>query len=144
LGPAYIKLTVSYCQNPGSYGQSNLMVTNNTTSLLTPQLDADGDIQDSKLLQGTFVVGANFNPAFGIEAGVGYGNAKVDAYNNTDDEIKQWGYLAYIQFPITLAKGFRVIPELGTMVRDDFQREDADDVDQGSMTYFDVNFRVDF
>ena len=31
-----------------------------------------------KLMQGTFVVGANFNQSVGVEAGFGYGNIKKD------------------------------------------------------------------
>jgi hypothetical protein len=73
LGPAYIKATVSYLQNPANYGQTNLLVVNNagvnTTSAI---LDANGDVEDATLLQGTFVAGMKFSPMFGLEAGVGY------------------------------------------------------------------------
>ena len=58
-------------------------------------------------------------------------------------EVEQTGMLFYIQAPITLAKGFTVIPEIGYMDRDDLS-VGGTDVDSGDMTYVDVNFKVDF
>ena len=79
LGPAYIKATISYCQNPSAYGQTNFLVGDAIYTYGAGGASiVDGDVEDGKLLQGTFVVGAKFNQSVGVEAGFGYGNIKKD------------------------------------------------------------------
>jgi hypothetical protein len=51
--------------------------------------------------------------------------------------------LYYLQAPITVAKGVQIIPEIGMVDRGDLEL-DSEDIDQGTMTYVDVNFRIDF
>ena len=136
LGPAYIKATFSYLQNPGNYGQSQVVAP----ALRFAALDGDGDLQDATLMQGTFVVGANLNQMFGIEAGLGYGRGELDV-----NDQEQQGLLYYLQAQLRVAKGVTIIPEIGFLDRDTLDINDLDtEVELGTMTYFDVNFRVDF
>jgi hypothetical protein len=140
LGPAYIKATASFLQNPGNYGQSNLLAP----ALLSAALNATGGVEDAMLLQGTFVVGMRINPMIGVEAGFGYSKAERDnnvAFGGANAE--QTGMLFCLQAPITLAKGVQLIPELGYLDRGDLEVGPTD-IDQGRLTYFDINFRVDF
>ncbi len=142
LGPAYIKATVSYLQNPGNYGQTNLLALDAAlVGAFNAGLDSNGDVEDSKLLQGTFVVGANFNKSIGVEFGVGYGNIQNDG--TAAGEVEQTGMIYYLQAPITVAKGVTIIPEIGFLDRGDLTVNNVD-FDAGTMTYVDVNFRVDF
>jgi len=137
LGPAYIKATFSYLQNPGNYGQSNLLVLD---AALLGAFNATAD-DDAKLMQGTFVVGANFNEMLGVELGVGYGDIDQDIAPGVS--VEQTGMLYYLQIPIRVAKGMTIIPEFGYVDRDDLEVAGVD-FDAGSMMYADVNFRVDF
>jgi len=152
LGPAYIKATASYLQNPGNYGQSNVGMVSTVynvptgagglgSSILNAQY-VDGDVEDSELLQGTFVVGMKINDMLGVEAGFGYANAEVEHPLLGDTE--QTSMLYYLQVPITVAKGVTIIPEIGMLDRDEVETDLLGDVDQGKMTYVDVNFRIDF
>jgi len=141
LGPAYVKATASYMQNPADYGQNNVLVLDAALiGGMSAQL-VNNDIEDASLFQGTFVVGAKLNPMFGVEAGFGIGKAE----NTTTllGDVEQTGWVGYLQFPITAAKGFTIIPEIGYVDRGDLDVE-ATSMDAGSMTYFDVNFRISF
>lgn len=150
LGPAYIKATFSYLQNPQNYGQTNLLVADATGIGAARAGLVGGDVEDSTLMQGTFVVGAKINEAFGIEAGVGYGDVDRDDCDLTAlglpgvlADVEQTGFVYYLQAPITLAKGMTLTPEIGFMDRDDLEVGGVD-VDAGDMMYADINFRVDF
>ncbi len=143
LGPAYVKATFSYLQNPGNYGQTNVLVLD---AALVGAMNAQligGDVEDSKLMQGTFVVGAKINEMLGVEAGFGYGNVEQDIAAIGGAEVEQTGMLYYLQVPITVAKGMAIIPEFGFVDRDDYEIGGVD-VDAGDMWYADINFRVDF
>jgi hypothetical protein len=133
LGPAYVKVTGSWQQNAGNYGNTNLVapVARNATL-------AD----DAQSLQGTFVAGFNVSPTFFIEAGVAYTENKVDLVPGV--EQKQNGAVYYLQAPLTLAKGFTIIPEVGQLARGDIKTDGAADVAQGRLTYFVANLRIDF
>ena len=145
LGPAYVKATFSYLQNPGNYGQVNVLVLNAAgRGAMHAQL-VDGDVEDSELMQGTFVVGAKINEMLGVEAGFGYGNVEQDVAlaGGGFQEVEQTGMLYYLQVPITVAKGMAIIPEFGFVDRDDYEIDGAD-IDAGDMWYADISFRVDF
>jgi hypothetical protein len=135
LGPAYIKVTGSYLQNAGNYGNSSFIApaARNYVALT-------GD--DAETMQGTFVAGFNLSPTFFIEAGIGYAENKVDIAPGI--EQKQNGAVYYIQAPIVLAKGFTIIPEVGQIDRGDVEITGQPDVAQGRMTYAVANMRIDF
>jgi predicted porin len=135
LGPAYIKVTGAWQQNAGNYGNTNLVapVARNYNAVT-------GD--DAQSLQGTFVAGFNVSPTFFIEAGLSYTENKVDIAPGI--EQKQNGAVYYIQAPITLAKGFTIIPEVGQLDRGDVEVTGQPDVAQGRMTYAVANLRIDF
>lgn len=143
LGPAYIKATFSYLQNPGNYGDTNLLVLDALRVGAGNAQFINGDVEDAEEMQGTFVVGVKLNKAFGLEAGVGYGSLEQDVAVLGGATVKQTGFVYYLQAPIGLAKGVTLIPEIGMMDRDDYEIGGVD-VPAGDMTYVDVNFRVDF
>lgn len=142
LGPAYIKMTGSYVQNPINYGQTNFLVADAIyTYGAGGATFVNGDVEDSELLQGTFVVGAKFNKSVGVEAGVGYGSIEQEIAAGVD--VEQTGMVFYVQAPITLAKGFTLTPEIGYLDRDDLEVAGAD-IPAGDMTYLDVKFQINF
>ncbi|MCJ8499367.1 hypothetical protein [Desulfatitalea alkaliphila] len=137
LGPAYVKMTGAWQQNAGNYGNSNV---------LAPYARSATAVDDAQSLQGTFVAGFKFSPAFFIEAGVAYTENKVDLAANV--ESKQKGAVYYLQAPFTVAKGFTIIPEVGQLDRGDWVNPSPllplGDYAQGRMTYFVANLRIDF
>jgi predicted porin len=133
LGPAYIKMTGSWLQNASNYGNPNLAA---------PVARAATLVDDAETLQGTFVAGFNFSPTFFVEAGVGYTENKVDVAPGV--EMKQIGAVYYLQAPITVAKGFTLIPEVGQLDRGDIEITGAPDAAQGRLTYFVANLKIDF
>jgi predicted porin len=133
LGPAYIKVTGSWQQNAGNYGNTNL---------IAPAARNWTGTDDAESLQGTFVAGFNFSPTFFIEAGVGYTENKVDVAPGV--EMKQTGAVYYLQAPFTVAKGFTIIPEVGQLARGDIEITGAPDAAQGRLTYFVANLKIDF
>ena len=50
-----------------------------------------------------------FNDMFGVHAGYGYMKTELD--NQAEDEVQSY----YVQFPITLASGVSIVPEIGTL-----------------------------
>jgi hypothetical protein len=141
LGPAYVKATGSWEQNATNYGQTNLLVSPaQGAGATSANLTAGGDISNSTLWQGTAVVGMKINPMFGVEAGAGYGRAHGTV---ASVDVKEHGWIYYVQAPVTLAKGFTVIPEIGYLNRGDLHRGTAT-TPEGDMKYIDVNFRIDF
>lgn len=147
LKPAYIKATCTYLQNAGNYGQLNVglvSVLNGITpegSILNARV-VNGSVEDSELLQGTFVAGVQVNEMLNLEAGFGYMSGEVDIAQGVTAE--QTAYLYYLQAWLSMAKGMHIIPEIGMLDRGDLEIDGMDDTDSGKLTYFDVNFRVDF
>ena len=138
LGPAYIKATFSYVQNPGNYGQVNILVLD---AAQRGAFNATAD-DDAELMQGTFVVGAKINDMLSIEAGLGYGDIEQDVAPGV--KVEQTGFVYYLQTPITVAKGMTIIPEIGMVDRDDLEVTGEADRDAGEMIYADISFKVDF
>ncbi|MBT3177017.1 MAG: hypothetical protein HOG03_20735 [Desulfobacula sp.] len=71
-----------------------------------------------------------FNDMFGIQAGYGYMETELD--KQTKDEVKSY----YVQFPITLADGVSIVPEIGTI--------DYSEVGQSKTDYFGAKWQIDF
>jgi hypothetical protein len=133
FGPAYIKAQAMYGQNVGSYGlygndskywgtpminptgqnQSLALWTNSASdSVLKANLDAEGnpsyDIEDTTTWGLAGVVGFKINDMIGLEFGASYMDHDNDFFV---DDAKV--FAAYLQAPITLAKGVYFIPEGG-------------------------------
>jgi hypothetical protein len=134
-------MTGSFNRNPRNYGENSYLVLDAIGLGATGANYVGGDVEDADQIQGTFVVGANFNKSVGVEFGIGYTN--VDCETAAFGDVEQTGWIYYLQAPITVAKGVKIIPEIGFLDRDDLEVGGVD-VDAGNMTYVDVNFKVDF
>ncbi|MBI5896101.1 MAG: hypothetical protein HZB24_08910 [Desulfobacterales bacterium] len=144
LGAFYANATGSYMINAGNYGQSNLVLVSHTAAnaLITAGLIGD-DIEDSTLTMATLALGFKISPMLKVEVGASYNNVERDL--STTLSASQTGYMYYGQMPITLAPGVTVIPEIGMMDRGDLEIDGAGvSEDEGTMTYFAANFRIDF
>jgi hypothetical protein len=105
FGPAYVNFCVAYAQNGADYGltlANTYAASQNTTGT---------DVEDATSIMAALVVGAKLGPSLGIEGGVGYlSNSVTDGASDEDTTGDHMAY--YIQLPITLAKGFFVVPEI--------------------------------
>lgn len=124
--PAYVKAYATYGQNAGDYGYDRW--TSNVY---------DGELEDSDIMQGVLVAGFNVNQQLAIEAGVGYKNQ--EGYDR-HGEKEQTDMAYYVQAPYTLAEGLKLTPEIGMQDIGDteYEDDDKDDEDGGSVTYMDV------
>ena len=71
----------------------------------------DGKIIDNDAMGGRIAIGYTFNEMFGVEIGYGYQQTEFDMSGSEEDEVQSY----YIQFPITLAPGVHVVPEVGVV-----------------------------
>jgi len=143
LGSAYIKTTFSYLQNPGNYGDKNLLVFDAMRVGAANAQLINGDVENATEMQGTFVVGMVISDRIGLEAGLGYGHLEQDVASLSNANVEQTGFAYYLQGPISVAKGVTIIPEIGFIDRDDYKIGGVD-TPAGNMKYIDINFRVDF
>jgi hypothetical protein len=94
------------------------------------------EVVDNDAMGGRICVGYTFNEMFGVEVGYGYQQTEYDV--NDSDEIESQSY--YIQFPITLAPGVQVIPEVGVV---DYSMDDFGE-EQEEITYFGAKWQINF
>ncbi|MFP4194950.1 MAG: hypothetical protein ACLFRO_08415 [Desulfobacterales bacterium] len=147
--PAYVNAGISYGQNPGNYGNSNLLLIGPSggKEVMYAQYVDDGDKEDATLMEGILVAGFQATPMVNLEAGVGYMSGEVDAEHDEEvNTVSQTSMLYYAQAWISMNETFHIIPEIGMVNRGDveYDHADTDDLDNGDMTYFDVSFRYEF
>lgn len=71
-----------------------------------------------------------FNDMFGVQAGYGYMETELD--KQTKDEVKSY----YVQFPIVLADGVFIVPEIGML--------DYSEAGQSKTDYIGAKWQIDF
>ncbi|MCF8025595.1 MAG: hypothetical protein K9K82_08920 [Desulfobacteraceae bacterium] len=153
FGPAYVKGTVSYQQNPGNYGDYNLA----NVAFRSAVIDSSGSVNDADVMNGTLVAGYAMNDMVTFEGGVSYSKSEVDNPTITGTAFEassgeQAGMMYYVHSWISMSDNLSVIPEFGVIDRDEVEYSGAPLLaggptvtsDLGSMTYFDVTLRVDF
>ena len=77
-----------------------------------------------------------FNEMFGVEVGYGYQQTEFDVSGSEEDEVQSY----YIQFPITLAPGVHVVPEVGVV---DYM-DNAQGNSESETTYFGAKWQINF
>jgi len=82
------------------------------------------------------VAGAKINDMFSVEAGYGYVETEFDLTGPVEDGAASY----YLQFPITLAPGVYVTPEVGMIDYD----EDPGGYDESDTTYFGAKWQINF
>ncbi|NWH04574.1 hypothetical protein [Desulfobacter latus] len=101
----------------------------------------NNNVIDNDAIGGRLVVAYTFNEMLGVEVGYGYQETEYDAsiingVNIEKDDSQSY----YIQFPITLAPGVFVVPELGVV---DF-KDRWDGLDEDKLTYFGAKWQINF
>jgi hypothetical protein len=97
-----------------------------------------GDVIDNDAIGGRICVGYTFNEMFAVEIGYGYQQTEYDENVAGTDEYESQSY--YINFPITLAPGVVVTPEVGVV---DYTVDDSS-LEQDEITYFGAKWQIDF
>jgi hypothetical protein len=97
----------------------------------------DGDeVIDNDAMGGRIAVGYTFSEMFGVEVGYGYQQTEFDMSGSEKDEVQSY----YIQFPITLAPGVHVVPEVGVVDYMDNVSGDG----ENETTYFGAKWQINF
>lgn len=97
---------------------------------------AGNRIIDNDAIGGRICLGYTFNDMFAVEVGYGYQQTELDI--SRADEIESQSY--YINFPITLAPGVVITPEIGVV---DYTVDDLAS-GQEDITYFGAKWQINF
>ena len=101
-------------------------------------LVTDDEVIDNDAFGGRIAIAYTFNEMFGVEIGYGYQATEFDDDAFDKDEVQSY----YIQFPITLAPGVHVVPEIGVVdYMDNFLGTDDG---EGETTYFGAKWQINF
>ena len=141
-GPFYAGLTGFYAQNVGAFASAGSMVirandnpdANGTTTFTDRSGYPDGD-EDCKTWGFAVALGYKVSDMISFEAGYGYQQDKWDLAGS-DSKLKATSY--YLNMPITVAKNFWIIPEIGV---ENFK---SSDLKIGKTTYIGAKWQINF
>lgn len=101
----------------------------------------NGEVYDSNSLGAYGQVGFTFTDMFACELGFGYVNSEVD-FDSITVETTAMSY--YAQFPITLAPGVFIVPEVGIIDDIEYSADNVDDYDAGDKMYYGAKWQINF
>jgi hypothetical protein len=127
FGPVFVNADVWMGQNVGNYGLYNSGADNAVLSGST--------VEDTDSLGFLGVVGFKVSDMLSFEGGYGQVTNENDTFAE-DDETSAF----YVQAVLKPVKGVKIVPEVGFI---DYM-EDAAGADEGELTYFGAQWRVDF
>ena len=136
-GPFYAGLTGFYAQNIGAYAGTSMSIklTNNYVAnwglLPTGMLGYPAGDEDCKTWGFAVALGYKFSDMITFEAGYGYQQDKWD-------DLKVKATNLYLQMPITVAKNFWIVPEIG------MENFKFDDFKVGKTTYIGAKWQINF
>ena len=128
IGSGYLRGGFYISKNAGQYGLANVGMSD--------ALVVDDRLIDNHTIGGLVVVGWKVSDFLTVEAGVGMTRHELQDYRFSKNENAAY----YLQAPLTMAPGLRIIPEIGHY---DF-REDYQGLDAGDLTYMGAKWQVDF
>jgi hypothetical protein len=136
FGPAYVNAIVDYELNPQNYGESLGTGIDGFAVYSIP----DDKLIDYKNMGYALVVGFKVNDMISIEAGYGANKGEWDA----TDAPEQTNSAYYIQVPITIADGVRVVPEFVKFDYGETKYSDGSKDEQGDKTAFGAVWYISF
>jgi hypothetical protein len=134
VGPVSLRGIVYNAKNMGNYGYA----FGGTQPYFASAVVVDGDIEDSSTFG--YALAGSFRFSDMISVDLGYGHAKYERYA----EEEQPGSFYYIRFPITIAKGFTVTPEVGKLAKGDLTAADGTSTDGGNLTWYGLYWQINF
>jgi hypothetical protein len=152
MGPFYANLTGHWAENPRSLGildpdQLGIDAANGASAVgLGVTWDAvTQSINDVEEWGGAIAVGFRVNDMLAFEAGYGLVDQERDNHSATNgvqvgDEWSAW----YVQASITPVKGIKITPEVGQVDFEEAEIFGQPDVDEGDLTYYGIEWKVDF
>lgn len=147
FGPLYLAATASVGQNwsearwnSSKGGLANDYANNKRLNTFAVALKGN-KLKDTSSLMGAVIVGYRLTEALRLEAGFGYRYDENDAW---DKNSHMW--LTYIQASYTVAKGFRIVPEMGLLdLGKTVGTRGANDArDNGYVWYVGAKWQMDF
>jgi hypothetical protein len=99
-----------------------------------------GEVYDADSLGAYVQFGFTFTEMFACEVGVGYVKSEVDFDTDT---VETTAMSYYAQFPVTLAQGVFIVPEIG-VISDIEYSSNAGDYDAGDQIYYGAKWQINF
>jgi hypothetical protein len=134
VGPVSLRGIVYNAKNMGNYGYA----FGGTQPYFASAVVVDGDIEDSSTFG--YALAGSFRFSDMISVDLGYGHAKYERYLQEE----QAGSFYYVRFPITIAKGFTVTPEVGKLAKGDLTAADGTSTDGGNLTWYGLYWQINF
>ncbi len=134
VGPVSLRGILWKAQNMGNYGYA----FGGTQPGITKAVMVNGDVEDASTLG--YAAAATFRITDMVSVDAGYGHAKYERYK--DEEAA--GAFYYVRFPITIAKGFTVTPEVGRLALKDSTDAAGNDTTQGNETWYGLYWQINF
>jgi hypothetical protein len=136
FGPAYVNAIINYSINPANYGKWQ-------GGGISGQAAWDGSsLQDYKLLGFAAAVGFKINDMISVEAGYGKNDGEWDVSNPGTWEQDNSAY--YVNLPITLALGVKVVPEFYKLDFGETQAGTSPALEDGNATGFGAVWYISF
>ncbi|MBW1692542.1 MAG: hypothetical protein JRJ70_17750 [Deltaproteobacteria bacterium] len=133
-GPFSVAADLYMATNPGNFG---LLVDN----AVSKAAFASNAIQDSDAMGALVVLGYKASDMIKLEAGYGMVACEREVAGVTTEATTT---SMYVQAVITMAKGFYIVPEFGTVDYGDLEVTGAPDTKQGDISYFGAKWHINF
>ncbi len=131
LGTFYIKGSAWIGQNVSEY------VLATQTANAPTVTGASNTVNDNDTMGLTLIAGAKASDMVTVETGIGYTESELDVTGSNEDDNMAW----YVCAIINLAPGVTITPEIGIV---DFGDSATNNIEQGDMTYFGLEWRINF
>jgi hypothetical protein len=150
MGPFYANLCGHWAQNPWDAGLLPLGAVMPGQTATFKGMSARWDpgtqsIEDVEEWGGAIAVGFRVNDMLAFEAGYGLTDQERDNNSATNgvqvgDEWSGW----YVNASITPVKGLKITPEIGQVDLEEREIFGQADTDDGDLTYYGIEWKVDF
>jgi hypothetical protein len=137
FGALYLNANVYYAQNPASFGLTQEAFGSAIYD------SATATYEDNTSYGALLVAGFKLSEMFTIEAGYGMSSGSTDI-PGTGGSVEQTATVYYVNFPITIAPGFFIVPEVAIEDYGDLEVTGEPDTDLGSNTWYGVRWQIDF
>jgi len=134
VGPVSARGIVWNAKNMGNYGYA----FGGTQPYFASATFVNGNVEDSSTFG--FALAGSFRFSDMVSVDLGYGHAKYERYAQEE----QSGSFYYVRFPITIAKGFTVTPEVGRLALGDITDYTGVETSVGNLTWYGLYWQINF
>ncbi len=138
FGAFYLNVVGYYAQNPDAFGLTQEAFGAALYDSATNQLE------DNTSYAGLIVAGFKISDMFTVEAGYGMATGETDVPGAAGVSVKNTATAYYVNFPITIAPGFFIVPEIAIEDFGDVEVTGDPDIDLGKETWYGIRWQINF